>query len=211
MDKQLALNDFVNGLHMAFNNAAYFRGHPYLIKSMQEFKQKTEAVFSFLEPVKICITPHALAIDETTWEKQDFHVRLADALHHRKIKSIEFKSGLTVEELVAFLSVLSLPPKEILKSGGIRNILDNKVCPHITAEELDYSQFLYGEGEEVKDVWVYLLKEMVAKKDTQKISEIADNFGSITGKLTDKDFFDDEQIQSNISHFLAYLKENQKR
>jgi len=76
-----------------------------------------------------------------------------------KIKSIEMLPGLTLDELIKFVSSVSLPIKEILRRGGIQNILKEGASHHIVIEELDYSEFLGNEGEESKDIWVYLFKE----------------------------------------------------
>jgi len=210
MDKNQALNEFFKGLHISLNNAIYFRGHPYSIKSTESFKEKIDILFSFLNPIKINIAPESLFLDGRNWEKETLHVALAQIFHLRKIKSIEFREGLSTQELVGFLDAVSLPPKEIIKGGGIENISKSEKRPHILIEELDYSQFLRGEGEECKDIWGYLLKDVVEKKDKQKISEFADNFGLILGKFKDKDLFDDEQLKLNLVNFLKYLKDNQK-
>jgi len=210
MDKNQALNEFFKGLHISLNNAIYFRGHPYSIKSAGNFKEKIDILFTFLSPIKINISPEAIFLDERNWEKETLYAELAHIFHLRKIKSVEFREGLSNQELIGFLNAVSLPPKEIFKGGGIENILNREKRPHIVLEELDYSQLLRGEGEECKDIWGYLLKDAVEKNDEQKISEFADNFGLILGKFKDKELFEDEQLRLGLLNFLKYLKDNQK-
>ena len=211
MDKEEALNDFLRGLRIVFNNAtAYPKDHPYFIKSVENFKQKVNTLFNFLNPIKINIAPDSLFIGDRHWDKAEPYVELASLLHLRKIKSIEFREGLTIEELIDFLSSISLPLKEILREAGVQNILNRKNISRIHTEELDYSELLRGEGEEIKDVWVYLFKSVLEKGDQLKINEFADNFEKIVGKLKAKDLLEDEQLRQNIHNFFNYLKEKQK-
>jgi hypothetical protein len=211
VDKEEALNDFLRGLRIVFSNAtAYSKDHPYFIKSVENFKQKLDSLFNFLNPIKIDIAPDSLFLDARYWDKAAPYVELASLLHFRKIKSIEFREGLTIEELIDFLSSISLPIKEILRQAGIQNILNTKNISHIYTEELDYSELLRGEGEELKDAWAYLFKRVLEKEDRLKINEFADNFEKIFGRLKTKDLLLDEQLRQNIYNFLNYLKEKEK-
>ena len=211
MKREEALNDFLKGLRIVFSNAtAYSKDHPYFIKSVENFRQKVDTLFNFLNPIKIDIAPNSLFLDDRCWDKAAPYVELASLLHFRKIKSIEFREGLTVEELIDFLSSISLPTKEILRQAGVQNILNRKNISHIYTEELDYSELLRDEGEEVRDVWIYLFKKVLEKEDQLKINEFADNFEKIVGKLRTKDLLQDEQLRQNIYNFLNYLKEKQK-
>lgn len=211
MEKEEAINEFLKGLRIVLNNAsAYFKEHPYFIKSVKDFKQKVDQLFNFLSPIRIDITPHSLFIEGRHWEKQALYVELASMFHLRKIKGVEFRAGLTVEELVNFLSSVSLPIKEILRQGGLQNILDKEKNEHIHVEELDYSQFLKGEGEEAKDIWVYLFRKSVEKQDLDKINEFADNFEEIIKKFKASDILQDGELRENLYNFLSYLKAAQK-
>lgn len=211
MDKQEALNDFLKDLRIVFNNAtAYPKDHPYFIKSVENFKQKVDTLSNFLNPIKINIAPDSLFLGDRHWDKAAPYVELASLLHFRKIKSIEFREGVTSEELIDFLSSISLPRKEILRQAGVQNILNRKNIPHIHTEELDYSELLRGEGRELGDIWVYLFKRVLEKEDRLKINEFADNFEKIVGKLRTKDLLGDEQLRQSIYIFLNYLKEKEK-
>jgi len=210
MDKEEALNDFLKGLRIVLNNAlAYSKDHPYLIKSVENFKQKIDALFTFLSPIKIDIAVDSLFIDGRKFEKVVLYVELAQIFHQRKIKSIELRQGLMIEELIDFINGVSLPTKEILRQKGLKNILNREKSPHVVVDDLDYSQLLGAEGEEVKDVWVYLFKEALEKKDSQRINAFADNFERIMGKIKMKDLLEDDELKKNLNDFLSYLKENQ--
>ena len=211
MAKEEALNDFLKGLRIVLNNAsAYSADHPYFRKSVEVFKQKADALIPFLNPIKINFAPESLFIDGKKFEKSMLYVDLAVMFHRRKIKSVEIRAGFTIEELIEFLSSASMPIKEILKQGGIQSILDKIKSRHILIEELDYSAFLQDEGEESKDIWVYLFKETVRKEDSAQINELADNFGSIISKFKAKDLFEDDELRKGLHNFLDYLKNKEK-
>lgn len=211
MNKEEALSEFLKGLRIVINNAsAYPKEHPYFIKSVNIFKQKVDTLFPFLNPIKIDITSNSLFMDEKYLEKNPLYVNLASMFHLRKIKSVEFRQGLTIEELVDFLSSVSLPIRDILKRGGLENILNTDKSSHFTITELDYSELLQDIGEEVKDIWGYLFKEALESKDLQKINKLADNFEGIVGRFKVKYLLEDEEVRTNVFNFLEYLKTKEK-
>jgi len=211
MDREEALIEFLKGLRIVLNNAsAYHKEHPYFKKSVEAFKLKLDAAFKFLSPIKINVASHALFIDDKYWEKQALYVELAAMFHLRKIKCVELSPGVSVSELIEFLSLVSLPIRELLKQGGIRSILGKLKCQHIYIEELDYSELLKDEGEEVKDVWIYLFKSALDQQDGQKINEFADNFEKIIRRFKIKDLSEDEELRQNLRNFLEYLKVKEK-
>jgi len=211
MTKEEALNDFLKGLRIVLNNAsAYSKDHPYFRKSVEVFKEKLDALIPFLNPIRINFAPESLFVDGKKLEKSMLYVDLAVMFHRRKIKTVEIRAGFTIEELIEFLSSVSMPIKEILKQGGIRSILDRVKTKHISVEELDYSEFLQDEGEESKDIWIYLFKETVRKENPAQINELADNFGSVISKFKAKDLFEDNELREDLHNFLNHLKNTEK-
>lgn len=212
MNKETALDEFIKGLRIAFNNSlAYQRHHPYFIKSVEEFRQKAEVLFGFLNPIKLNITPESLFIDDKYWAKPLTYVELAKLLHQRKIKAIEFRQGVNTDELADFFSALALSPKEAVKSGGFVAVLKRSQAPHITAEELDYSELLSMQGSgEYDDVWRYLFKGAMSSKDVNKISDAVKGFSESLKNINAKDLVEDEELKQDLVNFFRYLKENDK-
>lgn len=212
MDKEEALRDFLKGLRIAINNASvYFREHPYYIKSVENLKQKIDTLSNFLNPIKIMITPESLFLDGRYWDKLILYTELSQLLHLRKLKSIEFRQGVSSDELIAFLSGVSLPRRIIFRQGGVKNILKNENIQNILIEELDYSQLLKeGEGEELKDIWSYFMNEAIAKNDQHLIEELCGSFEKVINNFKLNDFLEDEELRANLSKFLLYLKNYQK-
>lgn len=211
MNKEQALKDFFKCLKVSLKNASlYFDEHPIFLKSVEEAKEKIDILFNFLSPVKVNFTPTSLMIEGEYLEEDKTSAEIAEIFHLRKIKSIEMEKGLTREELAAFLTRVHLPPRDILRGGGLGRILEKENISHISLEELDYSQLLKGEGEEVKDVWIHLFQDALETEDNQKINEFADSFTNIIGKFEMKDFLEDEELQENMIKFFDYLKTTEK-
>jgi len=208
MDKEEALIEFLKGLRIAINNSlAYSRQHPYFLKGSRDFKERIDVLFHFLDPIKVNVTPLSLFLDGKDYKKFSFSAELANILHQRKVKSVEFRSGLTVEEVADFLGLLSMQPKEIIKNGGLLRLLNNANTQHIRAEDLDYSLLLGAEGEEAKDAWVSMFKDTVEKQDAQKIKELADNFSKGINNLNLEKVIEDDKLRQDLRGFLGYLKE----
>ncbi|MFZ2937253.1 MAG: hypothetical protein WA066_00930 [Candidatus Omnitrophota bacterium] len=211
MDKEEALQDFFRSLKITFTTATFYsKGHPSFLKSLKDFKEKSDALLVFLNPIRIDVTVSSLVLDGLTYNKTGLHDELAAMFHKRKIKSIEIKQGVTLEEIVALTAGISLRPKEILRAGGISSVIKLGKNANLLVEELDYSQLLKGKGEEVKDIWACMLNQAIEKDDPSKIDELADSFEKIFEKFNVTDFTSDEQLSKNIGIFKKWLKENHK-
>lgn len=211
MNNEKILEDFFRALRVSLTNAfSYSKDHPYFIKSVENFKVKLEETLTVFNPFKIGVTSTGLAVEGRVLTKSGFYDELAGQLHQRKIKSIQIRSGFTLQELVWFLSVISLSPKEIIKGAGINNILKNNPLEHFTIEELDYSEFLHGHGQECNDVWGYMLKDAAQSRDAEKLGILADGFGPLIRRSSQKDILESEDIPASIAEFLVSLKEKNK-
>ena len=93
------------------------------------------------------------------------------------------------------------PPDKILKQGGIREIIKKENLTNISVEELDYSQLLLGEGEEIKDIWPYLLQEAVTNPNRDKIIQAADSFDKIAHDFQASDIFENADLSENFTRF----------
>ncbi|MDD5109104.1 MAG: hypothetical protein PHC29_06315 [Candidatus Omnitrophica bacterium] len=211
MDNEKILEGFFRALRVTLTNSfSYSKDHPYFIKSVENFKVKLEEALAVLDPLNIGITSSGIVVGGKNLTKSGFFEELAHLLHQRKIKTIEIRSGITLEELIQFLSVVSLPQKDVFKGGGINAILGKSKPVHLTIEELDYSVFLHGQGSECNDLWGYMLKEAVYSDDTVKLERIADEFGQLIKQSSGKDICEGEDLPANINEFLFCLKERNK-
>jgi len=207
MNKEEILEDFFRTLRIVLTNAfSYSKDHPYFIKSVANFKSKLETAFLILNPLKIGITDSGLVVDGKNLVKTGFYDDLARLLHQRKIKSLEIRRGVDLQELVQFFSIISLPQKDIFKSGGIAALLLMKQLKHFSIGELDYSTLLRGEGQEGVDIWGYMLKDAVRNNDEGKLNKLADNFGPLIRRVNEKELLDAEGISPQVTDFMISLR-----
>lgn len=211
VNKDEIIEDFFRSLRVALTNAfSYPKDHPYFIKSVENFKIKIDALPAVFNPFKIGVTSSGIVVDGKNLTRTGLYDELARLLHQRKIKSVEIRAGLSLQELIQFLCIISLPQKDIFKNGGLSAIIEKEHMAHFTIQELDYSAFLHGEGKECADVWGYMLKEAVYSDDAVKMDQLADSFGSLIKRVNEKDFFDNEGISTEINEFLISLRNKNK-
>lgn len=209
MEKEEALAEFIKGLRIALNSAsAYFKEHPGFIKSVHNFKQNIDNLLPFLNPARIAFASESLFIDGRYFRGLPMYTELAASFHLRKIKSIQFMRGVSQQELADLLSAVAGPRRDILRQGGINNIVGQQLR-HIVVEELDYSQLL-NDDKDLIDAWIYACKKAIETNDKERISGCADDFARVISRVELKELFQDKGLQKAIFGLLNYLKDNEK-
>jgi hypothetical protein len=207
-DLDALILDFFKILKVAFKMAAIYRmDHPAFKQTVVDFLARLEALFKVRSPLTIGFTPYSLFVDNRFWEDDRTIVELAQLFHFRKVKRLEFRRGLTLDELSRFAGKITLPIRDFIKEGGVGAILKNQRIVHIAAEELDYAQLLCGEGEEIKDIWPYLLMEAVEEDDAAKFGQLAESFEKVAARFNTEDLIQNEERQRHFARFFRYLKE----
>jgi len=205
-------NELFTSLKIAFKNASiYNKEHPAFIKAVENLKQCLDSIFPTLNPICLSFTPRSIYLDGLHWENEKIYQELGKLFHFRKIKTIEIRSGITYDELIRFTSRLTLSLKAFLRTGGAANILAQDKIRHITVEELDYSLLLKGEGEEVNDVWEYLLQEAIEENDETKIAQVVGSFDTVIKGFNTEDLIKNEEMHKNFDQFFEYLKKNEDK
>jgi hypothetical protein len=211
MNKEKALEDFFISLNMSLRNASlYFKEHPLFIRSVREVKKRIDALLDLVSPLKICFAPTSLLVEEKYFKKNKLFEELAQIFHVRRIRSIEFRKGITIEELIIFLTKFNLSPEIILRKGGLNSILKEEKTSHLAVEELDYSQLLMGEGEEIESIWPYLLQDAVEQEDFQKINKFADNFDRFLQDLHAEALVENDELKVNLNKLFTKLKRREE-
>jgi len=207
MSKEESLKDFLNTLKISFKNASmYGVDHPAFSESVNRLKEKSDKLFEFIIPISIGFTSHSLFFDGGYWEKLQLYQEIARIFHFRKLKRIEIIEGVDISELVHFISKISTSPKDVIKNGGPNKLLDKEELPHITFEELDYSELLKGTGEEIKDIWVILLQEALETQNEEKLQELADSFEKVIKAFETEDIVESRELIETLSGFFAQLE-----
>ena len=211
MDKDQLIESFFRSLRVALTNAfSYPKDHPYFIKSVESFKSELEVILTVLNPFKIGVTSSGIVVEATSLTKSGLYDELARLLHQRKIKTLEISSGSTLQEVIQFLSIISLPQKDIFKNGGLPALFRKEQLSHFTVQELDYSALLHGEGQECTDLWGYMLKEAIYSNDVMKFEQLANSFGLFIQRAHEKDLFDKDGIFEELNEFLISLRDKNK-
>jgi len=204
-----ALLRFFQSLRLAFKNAVMYKvDHPAFIHCVEDLKGRVEDAFALISPLSVGFTPRSLFADGRFWEGEKTFRELGMLFHLRKIKSLEIRPGVTIDELMRFSTKVTLPLSDFVKLGGAGEILKKEKILHVSVEELDYKELLKGTGEEIKDIWPYLLQEAVDENDPEKIIEMAESFDRVADQLNTAELVVDENMNRNFSRFFSYLKEN---
>jgi len=210
MTKEEALEEFFRGLKVAFSiSGLYNQEHPYFVKSVEEFRIVVNRALDVLITLKIGVTPDTLVVDEKVYSGNALYKELARMLHVRRIKTITIKKGITLEELIFFLSKLSMSQKKIMNKG-VSAELDKEKLRNVAIEELDYSQLLKEEGGEYKDIWTYLLNDAAESGIDEKVDKLVDNFGALSKNFTLKELTENEETAESLHKFLGYLQKKDK-
>ncbi|HUW42670.1 MAG TPA: hypothetical protein VMW02_00375, partial [Thermoplasmata archaeon] len=206
-DKDELIRSMTRALRVAFKMASMYNPeHPAFKSSVNELMAKLEAIFVYISPLSIGFAPHALLIDNRFWEGERTYIDLAQLFHFRKIRRLEIRPGIPHVEFMRFASKIMLPVKSFIKEGGAQAIIKRENILHISVDVLDYSQVLLGEGEEIKDIWPYLLMEAVEENDDEKLGQLAGSFEKVVGKFNTEDLIQNEELHKNFTKFFHYLK-----
>jgi len=206
--KDELIRSMARALRVAFKMASMYNAeHPAFKSSVNDLMAKLEALFVHINPLSIGFSPHALLIDERFWEGERTYMDLAQLFHFRKIKRLEIRPGIPHAEFMRFASKIMLPVKLFIREGGAQAIIKKENIVHISVDTLDYSVLLQGEGEEIKDIWPYLLMEAVEEDDTAKLGQLAGSFEKVVGKFNTEDLIQNEELHKNFAKFFHYLKE----
>jgi hypothetical protein len=194
-------------LRVAFKMASMYNPeHPAFKSSVNDLLAKLEALFVHVNPLSIGFSPHALLIDGRFYEGERTFMDLAQLFHFRKVKRLEIRPGIPHAEFMRFASKIMLPVKLFIREGGAQAIVKSENIVHISVDTLDYSVLLQGEGEEIKDIWPYLLMEAVEEDDGVKLGQLAGSFERVVGKFNTEDLIQNEELHKNFAKFFTYLK-----
>jgi hypothetical protein len=205
-DSDKILQEFFRSLKIALANAStYTAEHSVFLKSIDEMHAKTEAALTTISAIEIFVAPRYLKVEERKWEKDPLYEDLARLFHHRNIKSIKIKKGVSLDELQYFVAKAALRPKDLLQSGGLAAVLAGRNLVHVTVEMLDYSEILKSTRED-KDIWAFLLHKAIDDENFEQIETIIDNLEFMVKNLAIKDFTETEKLPKGLVRFLGYLK-----
>ncbi len=205
--RDFLIKDFFRSLKVSFKNATiYNMEHPAFIGSVEDLQKSIENLVPLLNPISLSFTPRSLYMDERFWEGEKIFQELGRLFHFRKIKTLEIRQGISFAELMKFTSNITLPLKDFLREGGTQEVIKKEKLRHIHVEELDYSLLLKGEGDEISDIWSYLMEEGLEEQNSQILSQVTENFEHVIGKFNTEELVVNEELQKTFSKYFKYLK-----
>lgn len=207
-DKDALIIEFLRNLKVTFKTASIYNlDHPAFHQGVTGLMETLDSLFDLLSPLAIGFAPSSVLIDGRFWENDPTYVALGQHFHLRKIKGLVLHHGLTLAELTRLAAGMARPLPQFIKEGGALKMVQQERIEHVELEVLDYSQLLRGEGEEIKDIWPYLLMEAVEENDPDKLSLVAGSFERVIGKFNTEDLVQNEELQKNFVKFFKYLRE----
>jgi hypothetical protein len=209
LDKDKLINDFLRSLKVTFKTGSIYNlDHPAFHQAVTGLMEKLESLFERLSPLSIKFSPNSVFLDGRFWENEATYVELGRHFHFRKIKSLVLHHGVTLAELTRLAAGLAKALPEFIKEGGALKMVQQGRIEHLELEVLDYSQLLRGEGEEIKDIWPFLLMEAVEEDDHEKLDLVAESFEKVIGKFNTEELVQNEELQKNFVKFFRYLRES---
>ncbi|MCX7973481.1 MAG: hypothetical protein N3B16_03170 [Candidatus Aminicenantes bacterium] len=207
-----ALNEFLRYFRLSLKRfLLYPEDHPSHGAFLLDFKDKLDLLLSSGKSFWLGVTSKSLRLEDGTWLTDKVHEELAKYLHNRRIQGLEFQPGLTEEELNNFLRFLTLSPKELLDRGAKPPSLEEPKFIHIKITWLDYSSLLSEEGEEIKEIWSYLLEQNLKNRKVEEIKQAASILIKALSKFSIKELATDEKEWSRWLDFYSLLKEKDTR
>jgi hypothetical protein len=158
-----------------------------------------------MQPISLRFASNSLYIEDRHLENEKIYIELAKIFHYRKIRSMEFKVGVPRKELELFVSRLAISPRNIIASGGPESLFQDKLV-FIEIEELDYSELLKGEGDEIKDLWVKILEQALEEDDKEKIKELSKSFSKVIQAFDVMQIISEDKLIDIFSEYFRSLE-----
>lgn len=204
------LKAFLQAFKIALKSALiYPPHHPGFQGSIKNLHHCLSSLLSWQPSLAIKISPAYLQIGETTLDNESLSQDLARFLHLRQLKVVIIKEGVTEAELVQLIKILSLPLRDYYQQGGAAKFKAEDLSSHIEVEKLDYSSLLTGQGNEIKDIWAYLLHESIGKNDAHLFSQVEESFTHFLQSATLEKILEDQDLCQGLTQFFDRLKATQ--
>lgn len=201
------LKAFLQAFKIALKNALiYPHHHPGFLESIKSLHHRLSLLLSFKPEVAIKIGPSFLQVEEILLDDEPIYRDLARYLHLRQLKTLIIKEGVTPDELIQMIKILGLPLNEYYHQGGFTIFRAEGSPAHIKIEELVYSQLLTGEGEEIKDIWAYLLHKSLEKEDSHLFKQVEESFTKFLQSINLEKLIEDEEFVQILTKFFSRLK-----
>jgi hypothetical protein len=121
----------------------YPEGHPALNAAINRTINYIKKIVKEEDKVGFSVSRTSFEYEgEAVLQGSKEYVLFSKEFFSRNISKIFFKPDVTIEELVSFLKILSVTPKEIRQEGGIESVMLDHEIKNVWANEVDYGKIL---------------------------------------------------------------------
>jgi hypothetical protein len=144
--------------------AQYSVNHPVSVVTGTKVHQGlTAALRASSGSIALGILRDGMTIGTAVVQNPGLKSRMAPYFHERGVVLIRFLSGITVEELTAFLSAATLPVNDVFAEGGLRSIIVRRGVVRVHVDELSHDVLEEERAEDrrirrLRDLFVALLR-----------------------------------------------------
>ncbi|MBU2251163.1 MAG: hypothetical protein KKH25_02810, partial [Candidatus Omnitrophica bacterium] len=125
MDNQGRYDLFLKSLRVALTNVSvYFREHPIFMKSVQDLKAKIDQLCQLTGLLTLEVAYDKLSCNGEDLASSNLIDDIRNFFHRRKVKTVKIEKGASLNDLTIFLQQVGQPPRDILLSGGLHNMLE---------------------------------------------------------------------------------------
>jgi hypothetical protein len=129
----------------------YPPGHDQIQQSIDRARITWDEILGSRPEMTIGTDTDGLLVGRDSSKLEDSISReFSSILRDHDLAVVYFRSGLTSEELAAFLRIIAQDPEKIHADGGIEKALFIEDVRHIRVQCVDYSKFLHTEEEEIQ-------------------------------------------------------------
>ncbi len=198
IDSQL-LSSTIIELNIARRNIPIYPVDHQIVKtSIERAYNSLVKLFKVREDITMSLARDALIVDEHLLDKKNpVFEEFTLSLYNIGISSLKFMDGLTKEELVTFLMIITHKKQDEFRECILNHLLEEKNINHIGVDLVDYSAFhmvknettTQDSSENVWEKYVYGLIEgkLIKEEEIERLTEIPpDSVAKIINKTMSK-------------------------
>jgi HEAT repeat protein len=145
--------DLVQSLQMAIKALSMYTGaHPRTRASLDAFVAQIGEWLAEKPSLHIASSRDRIFLDGTLVEHRSLHLTaLARQMSERAIGGLVWSRGVTAEEVLEVLRILTTKPAKLTEAGGVAEVMAKANLPHVRLSQTTYKEVKEGEGEKADD------------------------------------------------------------
>src|SRR5574341_777654 len=135
-----ALEDMLVGLRRTSKDLTFYPPeHPLLLRSLERATGQVHALVADRSPLALAVSRSGFIFEGRAVGAENRQLAtMAAELFVKRIQQVFFMKGVTTEELVAFLRMITSDPKQLFQDGGPSQVLTAQGVHRIQVNEFDF-------------------------------------------------------------------------